>query len=145
VSEIFYSPAGATHETPGRYCELLGVPEVQDLQVGMDVRKPEHRREVFLHFYEFHLKYRAHPGCVYFVMPYLYKTFKWDREARLWFAFLNGNTQNPVTSWIIFQRFPNLSKLKIADLDKWFNKEFKRLAFDTDRRHQKSDFTDSVR
>lgn len=145
MSEIFYSPAGATHETPGRYCELMGAPEVQDLQVGMDFRKPEHRREVFLRFYEFHLKYRAHPGCVYFVMPYLYKTFKWDREARLWFAFLNGNTQNPVTSWIIFKRFPNLATLKIADLDKWFNNEFKRLAFDTDRRHQKSDFIDSVK
>lgn len=145
MSEIFYSPAGQTHETPGRYCELMGAPEVQDLQAGMDFRKPEHRREVFLRFYEFHLKYRAHPGCVYFVMPHLYKIFKWDRESRLWFAFLNGNTQNPVTSWIIFKQFPSLAKLNIADLDKWFNREFKRLAFDTDRRHQKSDFMDSVR
>jgi hypothetical protein len=143
--DTFYSPTKVTHQTPGRYCELMGVPEVQDLQAGMDFRKPEYRREVFLRFYEFHLKYRAHPGCVCFVMPYLYKTFKWDREARLWFAFLNGNTQNPVTSWIIFQRFPNLARLKIADLDKWFNKEFTRLAFDTDRRHQKSEFMASVR
>jgi hypothetical protein len=143
--EIFYSPAGATHQTPGRYCELTGVPEVQNLQAGMDFRKPEHRREVFLRFYEFHLKYRAHPGCVYFVVPHLYKTFKWEREARLWFAFINGNTQNPVTSWIIFKRFQDFAKLKTADLEKWFNYEFKRLAFDTDRRHQKSGFMDSVR
>jgi len=145
MSGIFYSPAGATHRTPGRYCELMGIPEVHDLREGMDFRRPEFRREVFLRFYEWSLKTRAFPGAVYFVMPYLYKTFEWDREARLWFAFLNGNTQNPVTSWIIFKRFPDFAKLKIAALEKWFNQEFKRLAFDTDRRHQKSDFIDSVR
>jgi hypothetical protein len=145
MSDIFYSPAGATHQTPGRYCDLAGMPEIQDLGAGMDFRKPEYRREVFLRFYEFHLKYRAHPGAVYFVLPYLYRTFRWEREARLWFAFLNGNTQNPVTSWIIFNRFPDAAKLKIADLELWFNQEFMRLAFDMDRRHQKSDFIDSVK
>ena len=41
MTDIFYSPAGATHQTPGRYCELMGIPEVQDLQAGMDFRKPE--------------------------------------------------------------------------------------------------------
>jgi Alpha-glutamyl/putrescinyl thymine pyrophosphorylase clade 2 len=140
-----YSPPGATHQTPGRYCDLAGMPEIQDLRAGMDFRKPQCRREVFLRFYEFHLTYRAHPGAVYFVLPYLYRTFRWEREARLWFAFITGNTQNPVTSWIIFKRFPDFAKLKIADLEKWFNQEFKRLAFDTDRRHQKSDFIDSVK
>ena len=81
MSDLFYRPAGATPQVPGRYCHLAGIPEVQDLQVGMDFRRPEFRREVFLRFYEFHLQYRAHPGCVYFVMPYLYTAFKWDREA----------------------------------------------------------------
>src|SRR5882762_10515015 len=104
MSELFYSPAGATHRTPGRYCDLVGMSEIQDLRAGMDFRKPEYRREVFLRFYEFQLKYRAHPGAVYFVLPYLYRMFRWDCEARLWFAFINGNTQNPVTSWIIFKR-----------------------------------------
>jgi hypothetical protein len=145
MNGLFYSPANATHQTPGRYCELMGIPEVKDLQERMDFRRPEYRREVFLRFYEFHSKYRAHPGCVYFVMPHLYKTFKWEIEQRLWFAFLNGNTQNPVTSWIIYKRFPDFAHLDINTLDKWFNAEFKRLAFDTDRRHQKSDFMDSVR
>jgi amino acid-DNA transferase-like protein len=145
MSEIFYSPAGAMHQTLGRYCDLSGVPEVQALEAGMDFRRPELRREVFLRFYEHSLRYRSFPGCVYFVMPHLYETFHWDREARLWFAFLNGNTQNPVTSWIIFKRFPELATLNIDDLDRWFNHEFIRLAFDTDRRHQKSDFMQSVR
>src|SRR5690242_16787050 len=95
---IFYKPLGTTHQTSSRYCDLVGIPEVKDLQVGMDFRKPELRREVFLRFYDFQLKYRAHPGCVYFIIPHLYRTFEWDQEKRLWFAFVNGNTQNPVTS-----------------------------------------------
>src|SRR5208337_1209246 len=44
-----------------------------DLQYGMDFRKPEYRREVFHRFYEFHLKYATHPGCIYFVFPFLFK------------------------------------------------------------------------
>ena len=46
MSKLFYSPAGATHQTPGRYCDLAGMPETQDLRAGMDFRKPEHRRVV---------------------------------------------------------------------------------------------------
>lgn len=156
MSEIFYSPFGKAgisskvlvpsidHATPGRYCDLLGLDEVQDLEAGQDFRRPEFRREVFLRFYEFHLKYRAHPGCVYFMMPYLYKKFNWTMDQRLWFAFLNGNTQHAVTSWLFFERFPDFKNLNRADLDKFYNTEFKRLEFDTDRRHQKSDFMESV-
>ncbi len=53
----------------GRYCHLEGLKEVKDLKGGMDFRHPQYRREVFLRFYEFHLKYRTHPGCVYFLFP----------------------------------------------------------------------------
>ena len=73
------------------------------LTAGTDFRLPEYRREVFLRFYQFHLKYRAHPGCVYYLMRYLPERLHWDTEQKLWFAFLNGNTQNPVTSLIIMQ------------------------------------------
>src|ERR1041384_1827918 len=145
MNEIFYSPAGATHLTPGRYCELMGIPEVRTLQAGMDFRRPEFRREVFLRFYEWSLRTRSFPGCVYFVMPYLDNAFRWDSEQRLWFAFIHGNTQNAVTSWIIFERFRDFANLTIPDVEKWFNQEFKRLEFDTDRRHQKADFIDSTR
>jgi hypothetical protein len=63
----------------------------------------------------------------------------------LWFAFINGNTQNPLTSWLIFKRFPSLRDLKVNTLDEWFNAEWARLEFDTDRRHQKRDFMQSVK
>lgn len=127
-----------------RYCELFKREEVSDLQYGMDFRKPEYRREVFLRFYEFHLRYRAHPGCVYYLFPYLAKVNNWTMEQKLWFAFINGNTQNPVTSWLIFQAFPSLEDLRMPTLTKWFEENRGRLAFDTDRRYHRGKFPEAV-
>ena len=72
----------------------------------MDFRLKQNRREVFLRFYEFHLRYRAHPGAVYQFIPFLSKRFDWDIETRLWYATLNGMTQYPMTSLAILQAFP---------------------------------------
>jgi hypothetical protein len=159
MSDLFYSPfdqevigldkilvCSADHTTPGRYCELLGLFEQQDLKEGMDFRKPEFRREVFLRFYEFCLKYRLHAGASlpYMTFPFLSKEIGWGREELLWFVFINGNTQHPLTSWVIFNQFPDFANLDIPALDAWYNKEWPRLEFDTDRRHQKRDFIKSV-
>ena len=107
-----------------------------------DYRLPQHRRETFLKFYEFHLKYRSHPGAVYYLIPYLRDRFFWDLDQTLWFTFLNGNTQNPTTSHVISLEFPDPHKLD--GLDVWFNTNFDRLKFDHDRRYQKKDFLKSV-
>jgi hypothetical protein len=128
---------------PRRYCDLMGIPEISKLEKGMDFRHPQYRREVFLRFYECHLRLGAHPGLVYLLMPYFYQKYKWDVEQRLWFAFINGNTQNPVTSRLIFDRFQ--FRDNPDDLEKWFNEEYKRLEFDSDRKWQKKDFIKSVR
>lgn len=117
------------------------IADITDLQVGMDFRRPEYRHEVFHRFYEFHLKYQAHPGCVYYIMPYLAQ--EWDGEQMLWFAYINGHTQNPVTSMIIFDEFPMLEMTD--DLEDWFNTNWKLLPFDTDRRYQKKDFPAAVK
>lgn len=119
--------------------------DVRALASGMDFREPQYRREVFLRFYEFHLKYRSHPGCVYFLFPELL----WDRpkEDWLWFAQINGLTQNPVTSWIIFQVWPEVPRTpaQLEAVDVWFNNNWDLLAFDTDRRYQKKDFPAAIR
>lgn len=107
-----------------------------------DYRLPENRRETFHKFYEFHLKYRSHPGCVYYLIPYLGNKYGWNKEDTLWFTFLNGNTQNPVTSLILHRRFPDPDAL--GDLPDFFNNNWDRLKFDTDRRWQKKDFLKSV-
>lgn len=103
--------------------------------MGTDYRLRENRRAAFHDFYEFHLRYRAHPGCVYYVMPWLREHFAWTDEETLWFAFLNGNTQNPITSLLLHQRAPTPASAP-AMLD-WYQANYGRLAFDTDRRYHK--------
>lgn len=129
-----------------RVADFRAVPAVRNLRPGLDYRQPAYRREVFLRFYEFHLTYRAHPGGVYYLMPYLANHYGWDLEAKLWFAFINGNTQHPPTSWRIFMEFPELPRDSRQQnrLHDWFNRNWKALAFDMDRRYQKKDFPASV-
>ena len=98
-----------------RESQRLGIAEESDLKAGMDFRLPQYRREVFLRFYEFHLRYKSHPGAVYYVMPYMAQRFNWTMEQKLWYAFINGATQNPLTSWVVFSHFPELEKI---DIDK---------------------------
>ena len=113
-----------------------------DLVAGSDFRRPEFRREVFLRFYEFHLRYRSHPGGVYYLIPFLADWHGWDIESTLWFAFLNGNTQNPAVSLIIHRRFPEPASHRA--LAEWFDIHADRLPFDTDRRHQKRRLPDTA-
>lgn len=119
-----------------RYCEINGIEEVKDLEPGMDFRRPEYRREVFHRFYSFHLKYRSHPGCVYYLLPYI--TRGMGREERLWLAYLNGLTQHLPTSLIIFRRIPE--PMPSPFLREFFDANFQQFGWDTDRRHWKSKF-----
>lgn len=129
----------------GRWCELNGEKEFspEELEVGMDFRLPQYRRAVFMLFYEFHLKYRSHPGGVYYLMPYLAYHLDWNMEDKLWFAYINGCTQHPPTSFIIFQHFPSHEE-DLQRLSDWFNRNWGRLGWDMDRRYQKKMFVDCV-
>jgi hypothetical protein len=111
-----------------------------------DYRLPEHRREYFKQLYRMNLQHGVMPGLVYLYMPTLAHMFNWDAEQRLWFAFLNGNTQNPVTSLRIFQRFPEMPRTagEFTRFKEWFDTEWVFLSFDTDRRHQKRDLPNAV-
>ncbi len=113
---------------------------------GADLRAPELREEVFLRFWFFHLRLKAHPGCVYYVLPYLRQRYGWDDEAALWFAWLNGNTQNPITSLALFEQCPDgpNDKAGVNRMLSFYDREFKRLAWDTDRRHWKSKLHQAV-
>jgi hypothetical protein len=125
----------------GRWSDLTNEPEVQELKRGMDFRLPIYRREVFLRFYEYHLKYRSHPGGVYFAFPWLANHMKMTNEDKLWIAFINGCSQNIVTSYIIFKRFPSLHDLNVEELDAWWNENHHKFkagsGWDTDRKYFK--------
>jgi hypothetical protein len=107
-----------------------------------DWRLPENKPEAFLAFYRFHLEHRSHPGCVYALLPAIADAFDLDDDQKAWLVWLNGNTQNVVTSLLLLEAAPRPEDWQLA-VDFW-NNHFKQLEWDTDRRHQKSKFGEAT-
>jgi hypothetical protein len=103
-----------------------------------DWRLPENRREAFQRSYTFSLNHLNFPGMVYAMLPAIAERFDLDDDGRAWLAWLNGNTQNAVTSMLILEAAP--SHHDWLDAVEFWNDNFKALEWDTDRRHQKSKF-----
>ena len=126
----------------GRWSELFNNGyEEKNLSAGHDFRQPLYRREVFLRFYEFHLKYKSHPGAVYFAFPWLSKHYGMSIEDKLWIAFINGCSQNIVTSSLIYEQFPCIKNINIFKLEAWWNKNHGKFkagsGWDSDRKYFK--------
>lgn len=111
-------------------------------QMSTDWRLPENRREGFQRLYSFHLKYKSHPGCVYALLPYMVEQLRLDADQMAWLVWLNGNTQNPVMSYLLLEAAPTHHEWYKA-VEFW-NDNFKLLDWDTDRRHQKSKFGEAT-
>lgn len=107
-----------------------------------DWRDPALRRELFQRSYTFSLTHRNFPGMVYSMLPAIADEFALDDDGRLWLAWLNGNTQNVVTSMLLLEAAPEPAAWQHA-VNFW-NDNFKALEFDIDRRHQKSKFGDAT-
>lgn len=124
-----------------RQCRIDGTMEVRNLQKGMDFRDVRYRRAVFHKFYQFHLMYRSHPGGVYFAMPHIAETYNLSMEDKLWIAFINGCSQNIVTTWLIWKKFPHLESTNVETLDKWWNENHQHFkagsGWDSDRKYFK--------
>jgi hypothetical protein len=103
-----------------------------------DWRLPENRREAFQRSYTFSLKHQNFPGMVYSMLPAIADAFDLDDDGRAWLAWLNGNTQNVVTSMLLLEAAPRYTDWPKAIA--FWNEHFKALEWDTDRRHQKNDF-----
>lgn len=112
------------------------------MTAARDWRLPENRELAFLEFYRFHLRYAAHPGCVYSLLPALDAAYDMDDDQRAWLVWLNGNTQNVVTSLMLLEAAPRPADWQKA-VDFW-NDNFTKLEWDTDRRHQKSKFGEAT-
>jgi hypothetical protein len=112
-----------------------------------DYRLPENRAEYFTALYKMNLEHGVMPGLVYLYMPELARRYKWNAEQKLWFAFLNGMTQNPITSLRIFDQLPMVppASAALTKFEEWFNAEWDTLQFDTDRRYQKKDTLPAIK
>lgn len=113
-----------------------------------DYRLVENRAEYFEKLYELNLTQGIMPGLVYLYMPALAERYGWDAEQRLFFAFLNGLTQNPTTSLRLFNRLGGElppAGARLTQFDAWFNENWDTLQFDTDRRYQKKDTVEAIK
>jgi len=128
----------------GRYCELNNEDEVSELTEFVDFREPKYRRKVFLDFYKFHTKYRGHAGAVYYCIPHLVDELSLTKEESLWLCFINGCSQNIITSYLIFKKFNDIKKLDLQELKEWYYKNYKKFGWDTDRRYFKNSFIECV-
>jgi hypothetical protein len=100
-----------------------------------DYRLPENRLTYFNALYKMTLEHRCSPGMVYLYMPALAEMHDWDNEQRLWFAMINGCTQNPLTSMRILEQLPEcpMPSDELTSFETWFNEAWPELQFDTDR------------
>lgn len=100
-----------------------------------DYRLKENRKEYFSALYKMNLEHKVMPGLVYLYLPELAKRFDWDVEQELWFATINGFTQNPITSLRILQQLPRCppAGATLSKFDTWFNDNWDTLNFDSDR------------
>ncbi|HEX4621406.1 MAG TPA: hypothetical protein VH208_07550, partial [Myxococcaceae bacterium] len=112
------------------------------LRPGLDYREPRWRRAVWHRFYSFHLRYRSHPGAVYYVLPAMAEAAGWDAEQRAWLAFLNGNTQNPVSTLLLMEAGDHPRHAGRV-IDFW-REHYPKMAWDTDRRHHKPHLAESI-
>lgn len=110
----------------------------------MDFRNPQYRREVFIRFYGFHLKYKSHPGAVYYAFPYIFDKLSMNQEQRYWFCFINGVTQNVVTTFEIYNRFPDFENLDMDAFSAFFRENYKKFGWDMDRKWVKNKFEKCV-
>jgi hypothetical protein len=115
---------------------------VTELTEGMDFRRTELRREVFLRFYEWSVRWGSFPGGVHYVLPYVAEAMELDLEQRFWLAWLNANTQNPVTSLLLLQEAPRLRDAERAVA--FWRRSYSLLDWDTDRRYHKARFSDAM-
>lgn len=108
---------------------------VQTLPPYADLRQIKYREEVFLRFYDFHTKHGTAPGLVYLFIPALKEKLNWTQEETLWFAFLNGCTQHPITSLRLWRIAPSLAAAH--RLLEWLDVNIATVVVDTDRRHHR--------
>lgn len=107
-----------------------------------DWRLPQYRREAFQRSYTFSLRHLNFPGMVYSMLPAIADAYDLDDDGRAWLVWLNGNTQNVVTSMLLLEAAPTPDRWSSATY--FWNEHFTDLEWDTDRRHQKSKFGEAT-
>jgi hypothetical protein len=102
----------------------------------MDYRLAENRREAFIRWYAWSLKYDDCDPAVW-MTNYLHKRYEHNDEQKLWFAWLYGNTYYAPTSWILLNEFPDFELATVDRMEQWNTANYKRLRYQTDTKWNK--------
>jgi hypothetical protein len=102
----------------------------------MDYRLAENRKEAFIRWYAWSLKYDDCDPAVW-MTNYLHKRYEHNDEQRLWFAWLYGNTYYAPTSWILLNEFPDFELATVDRMTQWNATNYKRLRYQTDTKWNK--------
>jgi hypothetical protein len=102
----------------------------------MDYRLKEHRREAFIRWYAWSLKYDDCDPAVW-ATNYLNKRYEHNDEQKLWLCWLYGNTYNLPTAWVLMNEFPDFELATVDRMEKWNAENYKQLRYQTDTKWNK--------
>ena len=102
----------------------------------MDYRLKENRREAFIRWYAWSMKYDDCDPAVW-CTNYLHKRYEHNDEERIWFAWLYGNTYQLPTAWVLKNEFPDFELATVDRMEQWNTANYKRLRYQTDTKWNK--------
>ncbi len=102
----------------------------------MDYRLAENRREGFIRWYAWSLKYDDCDPAVW-CTNYLHKRYEHNDEERIWLAWLYGNTYQLPTAWVLKNEFPDFELATVDRMEQWNTANYKRLRYQTDTKWNK--------
>lgn len=109
----------------------------------IDWRLPENRREAFLRYFLFEIETKGQTGNVYSFLPAIAEEKELPPDDLLWLAWLDANTENPITSLLLLDASADGMNVEGA-IDLWRDR-YETLSWDRDRRYQKRDFETATR
>jgi hypothetical protein len=102
----------------------------------MDYRLKENRREAFIRWYAWSLKYDDCDPAVW-ATNYLNERYEHNDEERIWLAWLYGNTYQLPTAWVLKNEFPDFELATVDRITQWNTANYKRLRYQTDTKWNK--------
>ena len=102
----------------------------------MDYRLEENRKEAFIRWYAWSLRYDDCDPAVW-CTNYLNKRYEHNDEQKLWLCWLYGNIYYAPTSWILLNEFPDFELATVDRITQWNTANYKRLRYQTDTKWNK--------
>jgi hypothetical protein len=102
----------------------------------MDYRLKQNRKQAFIEWYAWSLKYGDCDPPIW-LLNYLFKRYEHNVEQKLWIAWIYGTTYHLPTAWVIWNEFPDFELVGLDRLKQWNNENYKRLRYQTDTKYNK--------